>query len=301
MPRLKPITLNLGVLGIAAGVTLITGLLFGLRTAWRGGRSNLTEVLKPGAATATRDRGRGRFSQALIAGQFALVLVLSAGAGLMVRTMVGLLRVNPGFDPKHVVSVYPSTVELQRRHWSPDPALNRATEAALAFFAEARQRVAGIPGVTAVGVQVGWTETKASVAPGVPPIVLRQYWVGLEEADPLAVLRVPLKQGAGWIATTWEKASAASWSTKRRPGSFGRAGRTVGKLFWTRQWNRDLTYEVVGVVGDTLDSGEHAGPQPTFYRACKRSVVLRSADTQSLWSFGPPWILSRSTGPSVKP
>src|SRR5206468_12804095 len=96
LPRLKPIALSAGVLGIACAVTLATGLLFGLVPAWQGWRSNLSEVLKLGAATSTQDRGRGRFSRALIVGQVAMALVLLAGAGLMVRSVIGLLRVHPG-------------------------------------------------------------------------------------------------------------------------------------------------------------------------------------------------------------
>ena len=62
LPRLKPIGLNASVLGIASGVTLATGLLFGLAPAWQGRRSNLSEVLKLGAATSTRDRRGDRKS-----------------------------------------------------------------------------------------------------------------------------------------------------------------------------------------------------------------------------------------------
>jgi putative ABC transport system permease protein len=68
LPRLKPIALNAGVLGIASGVTLLTGLLFGLAPAWQGRRSNLSEVLKLGAANSSRDPRHGRFSRMLIVG-----------------------------------------------------------------------------------------------------------------------------------------------------------------------------------------------------------------------------------------
>ena len=97
-PRLKPIALNAGVLGIASGVTLATGLLFGLAPAWQGRRSDLSEVLKLGAATSTGDRRCGWFSRTLIVGQVALALVLLADAGLMVqrdRPVAG----ESGYDP----------------------------------------------------------------------------------------------------------------------------------------------------------------------------------------------------------
>src|SRR5205814_4208611 len=115
LPRLKPITLNAGVLDIASAVTLANGLLFGLAPAWQGRRSNLSEVLKLCAVTSTRDRGRGRFSRALIVGQVALALALLTGAGLMVRSVLGLLRVDPGFDPENVVRVFPSVSDVFNR------------------------------------------------------------------------------------------------------------------------------------------------------------------------------------------
>src|SRR5437879_30097 len=68
LPRLKPIALNAGVLSIASGLTLATGLLFGLTPAWQG-RSNLSEILKLGAATSTQHQGRMWFRRQLIAGQ----------------------------------------------------------------------------------------------------------------------------------------------------------------------------------------------------------------------------------------
>lgn len=270
LPRLKAITLNMEVLGIASGVTLTTGLLFGLAPALRGWRSNLSEVLKPGAITGARDRGRRRFSQALIAGQLALALTLLAGAGLMMRSVISLLRVNPGLDPKHVVRVYPRILELRNRHYNPVLALNRTTEATFAFFADARQRVAAIPGVTAVGVGVEGGELEASAIPGSLPTVLKKHWVGVEEADPLRVLRVPLKQGRWLDRSDMGVRSVLVNETAARqlwPGE-----QAIGKLFWAKEpqaVGRD-TYEVVGVVGDTRDYSRHVAPQPTFYRVLQK-------------------------------
>src|SRR3989442_15255119 len=91
---------------MAGGVTLVPGLLFGLAPAWQGRPANLSEVLKLGAATSTQDPRRGRFSRTLIVGQVSLALVLLAGAGLMVRSVIGLLAPDSGFDPPKVLRVY---------------------------------------------------------------------------------------------------------------------------------------------------------------------------------------------------
>jgi predicted permease len=276
LPRVKPISLNVGVLGIASGVTLATGLFFGLATAWRGRRSNLSEVLKLGAATSTRDQRRGGFSRGLIVGQVALALVLLAGAGLMVRSVIGLLRINP-VDAQNIVRVYPHILGLLQRNFSPDPALNKLADAAFAFLADAHQRITAIPGVVAAGVASEGHEMDVSTTPGSLRVRLRKCWIGVEQADPLRVLRVPLKQGR-WLdrsdagegvgrVVVNETAARQLW-----PGEVA-----VGKRFWQQERDAELACEVVGVVGDTRDYSDYVAPQPTFYRALAKEPGVDTA------------------------
>jgi len=276
LPRLKPIGLNASVLGIASGVTLATGLLFGLAPAWQGRRSNLSEVMKLGAATSTRDRGRAWFSRTLIVGQVALVLVLLAGAGLMVRSVVGLLQMNP-IDAQNIVRVYPSTVGMLQRYlpgvWNPADR-DKAVAALFAFFADVQQRIAAISGVNATGVAFEGREAEVLTTPGSERIQLLNYWIGVEQADPLRAMRVPLKQGR-WLdrsdvgegtrrVLVNETAARQIW-----PGE-----QAVGKRFWATEWGAKLTYEVVGVVGDLRDYTGHVAPQPTFYRVLEKAMNI---------------------------
>ncbi|PYK99107.1 MAG: hypothetical protein DME19_09870, partial [Verrucomicrobia bacterium] len=278
LPRLKPIRLNSSVLGIASGVTLVTGLFFGLAPAWQGRRSNLSEVLKLGAATSTQDRRRARFSRSLIVGQVALALVLLTGAGLMVRSVIGLLRMNP-IDAQNIVRVYPSALELFNRYlptgWNPAD-LDKAVTALFAFFADAQQRIAAIPGVVATGVGFGGREAEVWTTPDSLRIQLMNYRIGVEQADPLRVMRVPLKQGR-WLdrSDAGEKARRVliNETAARRlwPGE-----EAVGKRFWAKEWGADLAYDVVGVVGDARDYTGHAAPQPTFYRALQKAMNIET-------------------------
>jgi len=80
-------------------LSVLTGLVFGLAPAWRCGRTRLNEALKQAAAGATAGVGRSRYRSALVVGEVALALVLLAGAGLMIQSVIRLLHVNPGFDP----------------------------------------------------------------------------------------------------------------------------------------------------------------------------------------------------------
>src|SRR5437867_1315529 len=182
LPRLKPIALNAGVLSIASAVTLATGLLCGLVPAWQGRGSNLSEVLKLGAATSTRDRGRGRFSRALIVGQVALALVLLAAAGLMVRSVIGLLRVHPGYDPHYAVHINAGGLFVG---WPNLGGPGNTLDARFARFADAQRRIAAIPGVIANGYSFkGRGETEVSTTPGSVPMRLTTEWIGVEQADP---------------------------------------------------------------------------------------------------------------------
>jgi len=291
LPRLKPITFDMGVLGIASGVTLGAGLLFGLTPVLYAWRSRLSEVLKQGQVTGTRDRGRRRFSQGLIAGQIALAVVLLAGAGLLTRSVVGLLRVNPDLDPKHVVRVRPSIRDLlSRLDDDPDRAFNRQTEAAVAFFADAQQRVSAISGVTAAGIRIDGGEVKASVIPDSLPVPLEKYWVGVEEANPLRVLRVPLKEGRWLDRNNMGGGVLVNEAAARRlwPGEAA-----VGKIFWAKESFKEVAHEVIGVVGDTRDYNRYVAPQPTFYRAMQKAHGL------DVLSGGGQYLVVRTTADPV--
>jgi len=253
LPRLKPISLDLGALAVAAGVTLGTGLAFGLLPAWRGGRTSLSAALKLSAATTTRDR-RGRWlSRALIAGQVALAVVLLGGAGLMVRSVVALLTVDPGFDPHGVVNFTPQFDADQ-------------LPSAAAFETGVRQRVASVPGVEAVGLWFLGNEVEVASGADGRPVRLTEIWVGVEAADPLRVLRVPLKRGR-WLGRSdagggvvpvlvSESASGRLW-----PG-----GDPVGKRLWGTGTNPASQFEVVGVVSDLRMERYDLAPEPTVYR-----------------------------------
>jgi putative ABC transport system permease protein len=306
LPRLKPIGLHAGVLGIASAVTVATGLLFGLAPAWRGRWSNLSEVLKLGAATSTRDRQRGRFSRTLIVGQVALVLVLLAGAGLMVRSVIVLLRLNPGYDPHFAVHVSAGVLRVGSDLAGPENTL----AARFARFADAQRRIAAIPGVIASGYSFkGRGAMTVSTTPDGLFRRLDVEWTGVEEADSLRVLRVPLKRGR-WLdrndmgesvpsVMVNETAARQLWPDEEavgkrlwqeKPYANDPANRDA-YLEWLRERGLDASmigrpYEVVGVVADTVDySGREVvaaryteGFQPIIYRALERVNGIEVAE-----------------------
>jgi len=141
----EPITLhvapNLGVLGFTAGVSVLTGILFGLAPALRGTRLDLTPALKEGAArivgsSAQSSGRRPALSQALVVVQIAMSLVLLIGAGLFVRSLTNLENENVGFD-RHNLLLF--TIDPTQAGYHAD---RLAT-----FYEQLREKIEAVPGV----------------------------------------------------------------------------------------------------------------------------------------------------------
>ncbi|PYU91929.1 MAG: hypothetical protein DMG25_13285 [Acidobacteria bacterium] len=148
LPRVEQVALNRWALLFTAGVAVLTGLLSGLAPALTASRANLNESLKEGAGAAGLSPRRGRLSAAMVCLETALSLVLLIGSGLLIRTLVNLLRTNPGFDPHHALAVEIWTTGLK---YDSMPALAN-------FYQELVSRIEAVPGV----------ESAAVVAAGLP-------------------------------------------------------------------------------------------------------------------------------------
>ncbi|HEY4129031.1 MAG TPA: ABC transporter permease [Gemmatimonadaceae bacterium] len=109
IPRIANVTVDTTVLFSAIGITAVTAIVFGLLPAMRSVRVDLAETFRDGDRASTSGRGHGELRNALVASEFALALVLLAGAGLMIRSFVALQQIDAGFDPRNVVSMIVST------------------------------------------------------------------------------------------------------------------------------------------------------------------------------------------------
>jgi predicted permease len=138
--RTNTIDLNLTVLAFTIAVSLGAGILFGLAPAWQAAKVDLLEALKEGGRGTTSDRQR--FRSLLVLCEVALGFILLIGAGLMMRTFAEMLRVNPGFDPTHVLTFQVSLPQVRYPKG----------EQAVSFARELQRRLASLPGVQAAGV-----------------------------------------------------------------------------------------------------------------------------------------------------
>ena len=148
IPRLNEVSVDWVVLAFALLISLLTGLLFGLAPAMHSTRVSLASAIREGARGAGYSARTGRLRDALIVSELALAVVLMVGAGLLLRTLWGLLRENPGFNPTQVVAA---------NLWLPvpndpkmDPYLTFAQQTT--FNRELLRRMNAIPGVELAGI-----------------------------------------------------------------------------------------------------------------------------------------------------
>ncbi len=140
LPRLENIAIDGRVLGFAAVVALMTGILFGLVPATQAARSELGEVLKTGARGSSAGRAAQRTRSALVVAEIALAMVLLVGAGLLIRSFAKLLDVNPGFTPERLTAF---DITLPGKKYPIDRDVRRAS-------AQIRTNLSQLPGVQAV-------------------------------------------------------------------------------------------------------------------------------------------------------
>ncbi len=141
IPRVNDISLDWRVTLFALGVSIATGIAFGIAPARQASRLGPAESLKEGGRTGDNARGN-RTRSILVVTEFALALILLIGAGLMLRTLLALQAIDPGFDPHNVLTMILSTTG------SPTSAPGRTED----FSRETLERVSAIPGVVSAGM-----------------------------------------------------------------------------------------------------------------------------------------------------
>ena len=144
VPRVSHVVLDARVLAFTAVVSIVAGVASGLAPALRASSVDLNQALKDGAAGGSAERHRLR--SLLVTVNVALALVLLSGAGLMAKSLIVLLRVDPGFEPAGALAF---DVSLWGRKF--DTGEREGARNATRYFQEAIQRVESLPEVEAAG------------------------------------------------------------------------------------------------------------------------------------------------------
>ncbi len=142
IPRLSETSLDIRVCAFALGITLLTGVLFGLAPVFAATHGRLVESLKEGGQRSGSSRLAQKARQFLVVSQIALALVLVIAAGLLTRTFYRLLTVDPGFRPAHVLTFEVALSPLKY----PD------TPHIVSFYHETLRRLQAMPGIQSAGI-----------------------------------------------------------------------------------------------------------------------------------------------------
>ena len=245
LPRAAEIRLSVPVLAFTTLVSAVTGVLAGIAPAWSAMRADLALALQQGGTRGGTEAGR-RARGLLVVAEVALALVLLTGAGLLVRSLWLLNRVDPGFDPRGVVRV---AVMLPEARYGDG---GKRT----AFFHALLERTRALPGVEAVGATTSLPLNGASNWPvalegrPAPPVsqqpnVMAQVVAG----DYFRALRVPLKRGRLFDAHDDADAPGVVIVSEAMARRFWPGEDAIGKRL-TTAFFPEKTREVVGIVGN---------------------------------------------------
>ena len=260
VPRLDEVVINLRVLSFATLVSVMTGLLFGIAPALQASRPNMNESLKDAGRTGTGGAGRQRLRDGLVIAEVALSVALLVGAGLLMRSMLALQTVNPGFDPRNLLTLQ---VNVSGPSYQPAPARR-------AFYRDALAKIAALPGVASASVAsmvpMGGGNTSIEVviegrpedASGMKPSA---DW-RVVDAGYFKTLGVSLRgrdfddrDGAGFASVIISEEMARRYWPGVDP---------IGRSFhWHSATGPRLT--VVGVAGDVRQLSLERDPAPVIY------------------------------------
>jgi putative ABC transport system permease protein len=258
VPRIASIALDLRVLGAAAGLSLVTGLLFGVVPALQLSRPDLTAALKEGARGASTGAGRQRLRSALVVAEVALAVVLLVGASLFIGSFITLMRIDPGFDPRNVL-----TVQVMPRFEPGVPAANQAVP-----FSQVVERLSSTAGVLHAsvisgGMPLGGSMSSTSVKiPGGKPIE-GDSSVSIRRVTPEyhKALRIPLKQGRLLEPTDRKDGVNVVLINDAAAKQFFKGENPIGRLITINGADR----AIVGIVGDVHQTSLETGPVAEAY------------------------------------
>jgi putative ABC transport system permease protein len=307
LPRAGEVGMNWRVLLFAVLVSGLTALLFGLIPSLQFSAPDLQNVLKEGSQTTTPAGWLRRLRSGLTVAELALALTLLVGAGLLARSFVSLLRVDPGFRSDNVATLQ---VHIHRNYPKP--------EQQAAFFERALEKISLLPGV------------QAACAASAPPLIKDSIDVeakfGIEGRpqpatgeEPTAfhtvvtagyfeTLKIPLRQGRLFNQTDNAGAAPVAVINDSLARRYWPHENPIGKRIAV-QWNQPAVREIVGVVADIRHTGFDSAPRPELFlphlqqpfgsmafvvRTVDDTAALLPALKQAIWSVNKDQVIRHS-------
>ena len=260
VPRMENIRLDVWVLAYTFGVSVITGVVFGLAPAFHATRRDARESLSQAGRGVTPTHERVR--SALTVSEIALALVLLTGAGLLLKSFLRLRAVNPGFSPHSVMT---TTVDL------PD-SMYRTPAQMREFHARTLEELSRLPGVSAVGavnllplggfLTMGTFQVEGSQRPPgfmvVKPCISPGYF---------KAMRMPLLSGREFTEADNETAAGVVVVSQSVARTLWPWQNPIGKRISMEDEPKPQDWlTVVGVVDDVKQRGLAKGSDPAIYQ-----------------------------------
>lgn len=282
LPRLDAIRVDGAVLGVTAAVTVLCGLLFGLVPALDAGGRAPAEAIKQGGRGTVGGSAADRLRPVLVTAQFALGVMLLAGAGLMLRSFAKMQDVDPGFDPSGVALV---ELSLPARPY-------QTPEQISAFYEELLTTLRATPGVEAADAISSFMlsrlpESASIVIEGVQlPPALENLPVAFDAVTPgfVQTSRMRLLSGRGLLPTDRQGSSRVALVNETMVRTFFRGVDPIGARFaFGTPESDDGWITIVGVVADARRSGPVEPVRPYVllphaqYTTRRLDILIRAA------------------------
>ena len=261
IPRTANVKIDATVLAFTLLISLATGLLFGLAPAIRTMKENLVDALKDGIRGGSEAMLKNRTRSLLVVFESAIAVMLLIAAGLLIRSLVALQNVDPGFDPNNVLTL---RVDLPRQKYNtPEKASN--------FFEQLETRVAGLPGVEAVGLitdlplsgEARDMPYRVEGRPATSDIAFVDF--RRVNKNYFSAMRIPLRRGRNFTEQEVRQSDKAIVVSQAFVDSVFPNEEALGKRLIIWSGIRNEPYEIIGIVGDTRYQSLQGEPSATMY------------------------------------
>jgi putative ABC transport system permease protein len=271
LPRLADVRIDGVVAAFAVALSLVTGAACGVAPVLQAVRADLNGSLRDGGRSVAGGGRAGRLRPLLVVAELALALILLTGAGLMIRTMLALQRVNPGFETTHVLTARLSL-----------PGAKYDGPRAAAFFADLVDRVGALPGVASAGAI---TAVLLPRLPNMSPVTIQNAPPRAPDAPVISVVFDSVTPGYfevmrlrlvdGRFIDTRDRSDSLPVAVVNETfvRTFLADGRAIGRrfTFYNPSSPNAIWLTVAGVVADTRRAGVTAAVRPEAYAPLAQS------------------------------
>ena len=244
-PQMADVSMDVRVLGFTLAISVLSGVLFGLTPSLQLAGLDLNSMLREEGRGSSGSRQKERARSALVVGQVALAMVLLVGSGLLIRSFIRLENVNPGFEPKGVLTMqtylpmarYPKTAQK------------------VAFYSEAIRQMQSVPGVEAAAISTALPVLANHGTPflfeGQPVVPLGQRPVAFIQSvspDYPKVMGVPLVAGRTFTEHDDAEAPLVVLVNQAVVRQYWPNENALGKRVFVG--NLPKPFDVVGILGE---------------------------------------------------